>query len=264
MPRFKTVTKHYTEVKLGDASIKFDVNINTDGLFTTNLDKEIGARLYEAKAKNLRQNNQHQWRFYSDETFDGLITKIDDDMTDLVSAKVDEEKLVIKYDISTAVTYVKLDEDFVPNGCYANREDWQFENGTTELHATKRQPYGFSFFVRPYLKTTYKYRSGRTRIEYGSIWGYINESHHSGPGQDHPHYNLIWLTHLVGMSSDASPFSNGKPDGLNEIDYTEQAAEFFVNMVKFLININERVKDFIEPEKIQLLIEGNMKLLDKG
>jgi len=48
---------------------------------------------------------------------------------------------------------------------------------------------------------------------------------------------------------------------IQEVKYTEHTAKFFVDLIKGICNINEKVKDFIDPESIVKIAESGQKLL---
>ena len=70
-------------------------------------------------------------------------------------------------------------------------------------------------------------------------------------------YNLAWLRDIVGI---APPKESS---GIKEIEYTEEVAAFFVNMIKSICMMNERVKDFLTPDAIRMIAanQGQIKLI---
>ena len=63
-----------------------------------------------------------------------------------------------------------------------------------------------------------------------------------------------WLSNMAAI---APPYHAE----VKEMPYTEEAGWFFVNLVKGIFAINEKVKPFVEPEQLQKLINSGQKLI---
>lgn len=135
--------------------------------------------------------------------------------------------------------------NIVPNGRWTRYDGYEWKNGTESQHAVSPLPFGMMVYVRPFYKKTYQYKSGTIKTELSAVHE-TNDIEETKP-------NLHWLTGICSMS----------PDGLKiqEIDYTEEVAAVFVNMIKSICSVNERIKDFISPDQILLIAKGNQKLL---
>lgn len=126
----------------------------------------------------------------------------------------------------------------------------KWHNGNIDIYAQNPQPFGFLIYAKPLIKRKYKYRSGKTKTEYERMcYGgeFADEALRNG-------YYLRWL--------DAVPCIN-KPDEVktSEMDYNENTAMFFVNMIKSVCMMNERMKDFLNPEAMELMANRGGNIL---
>lgn len=178
-------------------------------------------------------------------TYKELIDKIGESCQDYISSELIEEKVFIRYSIATACTYKMNGTDFVPNGAYENDSDW-INGNYSGTFSSDPLSYGFNVYAVPYVKQTFKYKSGKTFEKEISITYYKGDIE-IGP-------NAKWLHSIVRQT----PLRNAT---IKEIEYTEEVAGVFVSMYKSIFAINEKVKNFTEPEQIKILASKNQKLI---
>lgn len=235
--------------------VKYDISVGTDGIFYTKIKDTFEE---EALKVGLQYNEVRRgvrsFTFYSD-TIDGLIKKVEDFAKDIVSVEVIEDKIVIKYSIETLCSYIKNKKgEFVPNGSFVDDfgkdKGSYWEGGTITLDAVNRSPFGIQIYVEPVNKKVYRYKSGKTYTEYDRT------DVPNGYDKRDKRYYLQWLAGLT---------ANSKVEHYNatvrEIDYNETIAKFFVDLFIGIFNINERIKDFLEPDVIKQIAENNQKLI---
>jgi hypothetical protein len=197
--------------------------------------------------------------FFEADTMKGLREKVARTMEEAHSKEIVDQCIWLEYSISTYCRAAKLDNgEIVPNRGYdwtgeAGNENTHRElGGTVALHSTNKKPYGLLVYVSPVVVTTMRYKSGR-EVEkeenmYRSQFG--QDALKKGP-------NLRWIHGITCM---APP--RGLYEELKRMRYTEERAGFFVDLVKAICVLSEKVSGFIEPEDIdKLLATGGMKLL---
>lgn len=228
---------------------KYKVSVNKEGLFTTTIDEAV-VRLFKNANISLTSNARGRDGFFSGKTLKELENQIGEICSEYFSRELTEEKIVIKYSIGTTCTYCFNEKgEIVPNGNYVKNQEGNYrKGGTKQLHANTNETYGLSVYVKPFYKRKYKYRSGIEKTEYVNMRS-------NGRGQGLEDNNLKWLTNIVGIGT-----SNTKGP-VSEIEYTEPVAKFFVDLIKSLCMMNEKIKDFISPEKIQELVNTQKALL---
>jgi hypothetical protein len=253
------LTTEKITVKDGETNftIKFDINITKEGEFTTTLSKDTVAILESALIK-LSINQLGNKGYFKSDTKDGLIKQISDIAQEYVSKELISETIILNYLIRTTCSYAfDNDNNIVPNCShqwikreYKDAPDNYWKNGTKETNATNQEPYGLLVYVKPFVKREYQYKSGKTKVQYIHLC-YGGEIAQAALDKG---YNLRWLDDICSIA---------KPNGENtdEIIYTEENALFFVNIIKSICYINEKIKHFVKPEELQKLINSNIKLL---
>lgn len=261
MARLSTETLSLDGAVKKELYFKYDINVNKDGSFSTTLPKEI-VEFFLAAGIKTGVNMLSNRGYFTDKTFDGLKEQIKNVGLEYLSKEMQEEKIVIRYVIQTMASYSKnyLGE-IAPNAT----EEWtkmenvgegynltsRWYNGNVPVNATHTSPFGFLIYAQPFVKRTYKYRSGKLYIEYTRMCygGEIAEQKLKRG------YYLRWLD---GIPCIAPPKNN---DAIEELDYDETTAEFFVGMIVSICTLNERIKDFLKPDQIKKIIESKTKLL---
>jgi hypothetical protein len=135
----------------------------------------------------------------------------------------------------------------------------KWHEGNIHISATHPSPFGVLMYAKPFIKREYKYRSGKCKSYYHKEWeatGDMETQFENG-------YNLQWLNAVPCIS---------KPErgNLQEIDYNENVAEFFVSMIKSICKLSAAITDFLNPEHIELLaskkqtVFSTLQLKEKG
>lgn len=238
----------------GSLLIKFDINVNQSGEFTTTLPKEIVEQLENAQIIMLPNRAGNKGYLHSN-TKDGLIKQVSELAKEYVSRELVSEKIVLKYSIETQMSYqLTKDGEVVPNGAIGNGTGWK--GGTKSTDATHRAPYGLRVYVSAFKKREWKYKSGTTKITLEQYWGSndIDLTILEAP-------NLYWIANLTTIShKNESSFSDAM--NIKEMDYTEQNAKFFVDLISALCLLNERILPIVKDENsLQNFIVSNQKLL---
>lgn len=253
MPEVTTEKVFLHGTERNEFKMSYDINVTTDGTFTTTLPAEF-VQLFKAANIDLSRNNRRGSKegFVSDETLDGLKKKVLAICTEYMSREMISERLVIRYNVETICSYLINDAgDIVPNGRfvedYGGRHHWK--NGTTEVHAASPgKGTGMRVYAKPAIERVYKYKSGKEKTEYETLNSY--------PGQKNDHFtigeNFIWLDNVCSID----PWGQ-----LKIIEYNEAIAGFFVKFIKMICQFNEQIKDYLTPEAIRLLAESSMPFL---
>ena len=232
-------------IKKDDLDFKYKIYVNKAGEFTTTLPFEISKLFLDANIRMDTNRAGNDGYFYAD-SLSGLNNKIHEIIEEYHSRELVSKKTVIRYIIQTTCLYC-LDPDGnpVPNGQsrWTKTEDYRWINGTIDQDATHPEAYGIRIFAAPSIKEVYKYKSGTTKEEYHRVDNPKEGTH------------LDWLVSFCSMRP---------PEGedLKEIDYTESTAKFFVDLLLSICRINESIKDKLEPDKIQIIIDNKQKLLN--
>lgn len=224
---------------------KYSIDVSTKGVFSTMLPEHIVNAFKEANIP-IHKNRLNKEGYLSDITLDALKKQVLQLCQEFLSRELIRETLIIKYGIRTTAAYC-LDENegIVPNGRWVKNGEYQWKQGTENQNASSPHPFGLMVYAKPFKKMTYKYKSGNEKDELTPC----NEN--SDDSENRP--NLHWLSAICSMSHTGL--------SIQEIIYTEEVAAVFVNMIKSICAVNERVKDFISPEQILLVAQSNQKLL---
>ncbi len=230
-------------------TFNYDVNVSKDGIFSTTIPVEIAKLLTDAGIE-LSKNRLDRPGYLSAKTFSELKVSVRSLADEYMSRELISEKVVIQYAIQTTCKYT-FDEagNICPNGHYSILGGGGFYSGTTYMDANSNEPYGMQVYCKPFVRRDYLYRSGKTKTEYlRTSSGYPIVADLLGQGE-----GLRWLDSIVGI---------GKPSAkLHEIDYTEPVAGFFVQLIKSICAINHRIKDFLDPDSIKMIVENGGKFL---
>ncbi|MFD2961321.1 MULTISPECIES: hypothetical protein [Olivibacter] len=228
--------------------VEFDVHVSSEGWFSTTIPFDTVEKFKWAEIP-LNTNRLSKPGYYKSKTMDGIYDQIKNDCEMYVSSELIDEKIVIKYSIITNCSYCIDDNGgIVPNGRWVG-ENYQWKEGTERQNATERSPFGIKIFAKPYFKKTYRFKNGKTIDKYEAF----SEFGSGTISSDDSRYYLRWLQGLTSIAHE-----NGK---LNEIEYNENIAKFFVDAIKGICSINEKIKDLINPESIKELSENNIRLL---
>ena len=237
----------------GSICIKFDIYVNQSGEFTTTLPKDIVEQLKAAQI-TLDSNRVGTSGFLVSNTKDGLIAKVKDLAKEYVSRELISEKLVIQYSIETTMSYqLSVDGKVYPNGAYGRGTGWR--GGTKETNAANRAPYGLKVYAGVLTKREWKYKSGVVKVTYDKHWGSnsITETREEAP-------NLHWIANLTTISYKED--FGGRGMDVSEMDYTEENAKFFVDLVSALCLLNEKILPIIkDKDNLVDFIKSSKKLI---
>ena len=242
-----------------DDRIVFDtpVNVTKDGMFTTTLPKEAADEI-ESYGPALAKNRAGRAGFFSSNTLEGLRCEIEKAVEEAISKELIEDKLVIKYQVTTKGSYaLDTDGEIIPNGFWRKDADdrrqeygTKWRNGNVENSLSGVTP-TVSVYARVFHKKTYAYRSGRTiqQLEF------YRPEVENGRGK-----SIDWINSLTNIASFRQ--WNGREDysKASEIDATEENAEMFVKLFKLIFQCNELFKDMNNPEYMLAFIQNNRQL----
>lgn len=245
-----------------DPTIKFrfevEINVSKKGEFYFTLNDEQKESLLNSGV-NLNNTVNHKTKkigtFYSD-TLEKLISNFEELLQDAVSAEVIEDKFVILYYIKTECTYCLASGEPVPNGYYVpieERIDRQYVNwveGTT----TGEHGFGFSAYAMIYKKQVLRFKSGQEKTFF-----YVIRNEQKKELGD---YGKKLSDFIIPAQDIRDAYNNWSMGEKKEIAYTEENAKFFYEVLIAVCRMNEKIKGFInEPEKLQMLINSQVKLL---
>jgi hypothetical protein len=226
-----------------------DININSKGTFYAYMPTDILQRMQYGNVTFDPSLTKGREGCFSASTINGVISKINKACFEARSRKIVNETIVIKYAIRTACAYcISKSGDVVPNGGWTDYDGYDWKEGTVSQHATKPNPFGFEMYAKPFYKREYLYCNGRTSIEYETVYDSVDKK---------DNYYLAWL---VGVCSVSVP----EETNVQEIEYTEDIARFFVETYKSLCVLNERIKGFLDPEGIKKIADSKIKMLSNG
>lgn len=254
MPKVKSEfinVGHSSDPEFVKFRFSVDININAKGTFYAYMPDAILQRMQYGNVQFDTPLTKGREGCFSASTIQGVVDKIKWACKEASSRKQVSETIVIKYAIRTACTYcLSASGDVVPNGgtewTELKRDNYKWKEGTIIQHATSPAPFGFEMYAKPFWKREYLYCNGRTSIEYEPIWDMRKSE---------DRYYLSWLTAVCSVSV---------PDEtkVQEIEYTEDIARFFVETYKSLCLLNERIKEFINPDGIRMIAESKIKMLN--
>lgn len=220
-----------------------DIKVNTAGLFKAELPKEILERL---KAINMMPEGYCNYNAIAANTMDEIERAIDKAVKPLIEFKEIENKVVIRYTISTACAYTKTtDGQYLPNLCdktleYIPGKNDGWHGGSETRDASSRGDYHVGIVIKLMRKITNEYGDGIKKTYYEWI-------RHGEVGE-----NGEWLVSLIGMG-DETTFGRSY-SAQSEIDYNEQNALFFRKFITGLFTINDYVSQLNDSNVLQNMI----------
>lgn len=262
MGKVSTETLSIDGSEKNELKFKYDINVDKEGLFSTTLPQDI-VQLFKEANIDLQQNRLRNLGYICDVTLDGLRNKVRAIGLEYMSRELILEKIVLHYVIQTQCSYAKTKSgEICPNPShkwtgmgYGNYDkdydpDNKWFSGNVDISATRNSPFGYQIYINPSVKRVYQYKSGKTKTEYSNL----NQGGKIAQEAMEKGYYLKWLEAVPCISS---------PNGasVKEMDYSEDVAEFFVNMIKSICQLNEKIKDFLEPDMILKIAQSKVKLL---
>ena len=225
----------------------YQVYVNKEGEFSTTLPLDI-VKLFEEASIDLKQNHRTKKEgFFVSDTYQGLKNDIEGIIKEYYSKELIESKTVIRYAIQTTCSYcLDPDGNIAPNGqeYWTKTKEYRWKGGTVKQHAASPRPFGFLVYAEAYQRETLKFKSGKIKIEYRNL----------GEQQLEQGTYLHWLNSFASISKP-------RDADVKEIDYTEEAAQFFVELLSSICQLNERIKGFLSPDEITKIIDSKQKLL---
>ena len=220
----KLNTLHYKHENL---SFNYDVNIDTQGNFTTTIPKEVAEKLMSIGVK-LDENRRHNYGFFSAESLRELEKKVEETADKYSKKKLIDEKIVIKYAVDTVCSYCKgISGKLYPNGRWEQDAEGH-ENGYHWMEGTKKNysisPYSFEVAFELNKVKTWVFPNGEKSKEYLRLEDTNTKDDEL----------LHWLNSLCGLSPSSS-------STVKEIEYTREIGLLFRDMVLFIFNINENI-----------------------
>lgn len=234
-------------------SISFKVDINSEDHFKTTLSKSVVDQLLSRNIQ-LKTNGRSNGRlgYFSSPTMSGLLLQIEEKASEYISRELIEETLVIRYSIKSCCSFgLDVSGNIIPSLGFLGDDTPDLETGwlggTQDSHAAKPEPTGVMFYVKPYHKRAYKYRSGREFVEYERL------SPFGGHAKDvKKDYYLHYLAGIVST----------RPVGeLRELPYTQKRGKFFVDLFKKLCVLTYAMTKIDEVEAMDTMIETGGNLL---
>lgn len=241
-------------------TIKFNtpVNVSKEGLFTTTLPEDIVKKL-KSYGADFASNRSGREGFFASETLKGLEKEIEAFTKNAITREVISDQLVIKYEIITQASYVRdTDGKILPNGRWVkNKEDFNKTAGWVQGN----QSFGsractpmLSVFATVLRKIEYRYGNGTEKTEYER---YSSESRKDGTDFDS---SIDWLADQCGVCAQRQSYRYDEVNKLPEVPATEDNAQFFVTLLKFIYKANELLKNFEHPENVLAFIKTNKTL----
>ena len=155
-------------------SVTVKVNVTKEGVFTTTLSKEDMDKIHSYGIK-LPTNRLGNEGYFNSIALSDLESQIREVLKRCLSYKIVEEVPVIKYQLETNCMFsYDKNGNIVPNPSKewtGNDENGKWRDGTSRLDALNTQPFGFSVYAKPFLKTEVanllvKYNAFKTESRY--------------------------------------------------------------------------------------------------
>lgn len=250
MPKLTTQWIRVGDEKTGSLEFKYDINVTKSGTFTTTLPKDVVAKL-QSVGIYVQSNRAGTPGFYEANSMDELIKHVRKISEEYVSGEVIEEVMLIRYAIDTAVSYWRSSNgEICSNGSYdqtgettggmydASKMGWK--HGTRD---STGGPFEIEVYAELVLKVTTLFKSGRKKVDFKTVMSVPKETP-----------NLHWLWGVRRMNP------NGRMK-VWEIEATEENAAFFVALLKAMISLSDRMKQFVTPEDIAEIVASKQPLL---
>lgn len=250
MKTIKIVKIDKKEGSLG-LSFSYIIYLSNDGIFSATLPQKIST-LFRDHGIILNQNRLGNYGYFASNKMNDLIKQVKNTIDLFFSRKLVKKETVIQFQIRTTCSYCKSrgkNGDIVPNGYWIEDKykkggcDWFGGNITQD--AAHRYPYGILVYARPFHKKTFEYIDSSKVFEYENISGNENFDNE---------YYLKFLNDFCAMD----PMRDVE---MQEIPYTEESAKFFVNLLVSICSLNDKIKEYLNSDGIQFLIDSKIKLL---
>jgi len=248
MPRIKTifVYQHKDTPEAFRKGLRVTVFVNVKGEFYCDLSAEMRLPLrnvFKASQLGVVNKDKNTVRGFAD-TLESRQGGIQEAFTQYTKPTVKQEP-VIRYNIESHVNFaIDENQNIFPNAGYPGAE-WigkKADGMFGDHHATEPAPGGYSLTVgaKALLKTTYSYGS-QDKVKYEA---YYKDGHHFG--QENPAERLnSWVSFSLG-------------DNPKEIPYSDEAAEFFFNLMYGMAKLAQMIqgKTFKQEDLLKLVFSG--------
>lgn len=251
MPVFKTEEIRIDTV-FGQQYVKVKIMVNAQGLFYANMNSEMLPAIESVLDKKIYVHDGDEKVRITCKTFEDLITNIKRICKLFMEPEVTETP-VIRYNIESHVSFAQDEEgNIYPNAGYPGAK-WldPFDKRTNAMfgchHSSNIANGGYSLTVGAIaqLKTVYKY-GDKEKIEYRDYFADGNNL-----GRENPAERLnSWCSFNLGRSP-------------KEIPYTDEAAEFFYNLMYNIVKLSKMVQEstFEQTTLLELISNSNKNLL---
>lgn len=226
--------------KIYTDQIEFDyfINVTTQGLFTAYLPEEVITKLENCGIK-VNYGRGSKKGYFEAQSLKEIEDKIESIIQKFSEKKLISSKIVLRYEIITACSYCKTKKgEIVPNGDWEQRlnkrKGYNWLQGTKDMDACNREPFGFRIYVEPQRLNVYVFPDKTEHKEYIDV-----EDKDIKEGS-----TLDWLCSITAMSPD-------EEDNIKDIDYSEEIGLFFKNIILYICNLNEKLKKVLG-EKMEI------------
>ena len=248
MPKFKTIAC----TPEGGEQIKVDVSINVGGEFYFNckeLEHSVIDRLRASSRVSVGRSS-HGHTHASATTFEALHVAFFEAVNDAYTPEITEEK-VIRYIVSSDTCYAENDAGDIRSTA-GDGYKWTGDGKSSSGHWDRSKGYRIGVGAAAFTKTTYTYRDGTSKSEFEYYYGKGDHLHARCPASRLNSWNH------VGFSRNGDIYG----EKIIEIPYTDEAAEFFYEMMYGICKIAQRLDEFIgTPDQLQLAIQNKTQLL---
>ena len=220
--------------KTENLSFKYSVLVNKEGIFATTLPKEVVDKLHSAGIET-DHNRLRNRGFFSAQSLKDLKNKVNEIANKFSEKKLISEKIVLRYSIDTNCHYCKTKAwEIVPNGGWQQDVDGEYNwiEGTEKLQSMDKKPFGFSCYVEPKSLRIWQFPDRTEFKEYSDI-------------DDDPEDKVIQC--MQSLCDINMPYDQEQ----KEIDYTPELGQFFKNMILYICNINEKLREMF-PDGVDL------------
>ena len=191
------IPKTFTGDKYRDSFFKINVKVNVKGIFYGHLPDKIKQMFWDHDMLIELQYNSTLGEF-SAYTLEEFCKKVEAAIEELCSEEKVGTEDVIEYQINTACAYsIGKDGDFIPTASDRERggSDWRGGSVDRKLTIGGHGLYGFQIYARPFRKTTYQSKSGKTRIVEESL------KKHTHNADDYRGDPVQWLCNLTAIKA---------------------------------------------------------------
>lgn len=213
-------------------TFSYDVSVDKEGNFTTTLPEDIVAKLTKIDIL-LNRNRLGKDGFFSALSLKELQDEVENTVRKYSEKKLIEEKVIIRYAIDTVCHYCKgKDGTIYPDGGWQMdvEGEYDWEGGTKEQFSNDCAPYGFEVYLELKKVKVWEFPDGEIKKEYIRL-----------EDSDYENDELMhWLDSIVRMGSNNS--------SIKEIDYSPQVGLFFKNLILYICNMNEKIKEIFGEE----------------